>query len=101
MKLKRLENRWYKGNGLLLYHNNFTMCTTNTESRCAHVTCQMDTTLYFYFQGKYIAECIDEIKQELRQENQAVKANAVNKLLYVRKCKPYQKNVKCETNMNM
>lgn len=57
--------------------------------------------IIFYFQGKYIAECIDEIKQELRQENQAVKANAVNKLLYVRKCKPYQKNVKCETNMNM
>lgn len=50
---------------------------------------------FFYFQGKYIAECIDEIKQELRQENQAVKANAVNKLLYVRKCKPYQKNVNC------
>lgn len=48
---------------------------------------------FFYFQGKYIAECIDEIKQELRQENQAVKANAVNKLLYVRKCKPNQKNV--------
>jgi AP-3 complex subunit delta-1 len=36
-------------------------------------------------QGKYIAECIDEIKQELRQENQAVKANAVNKLIYVSK----------------
>lgn len=34
-------------------------------------------------EGKYIAECIDEIKQELRQENQAVKANAVNKLLYL------------------
>lgn len=64
-------------------------------STCAHVTSQMDTTLFFYFQGKYIAECIDEIKQELRQENQAVKANAVNKLLYVRKCKPYQKNVNC------
>ncbi|XP_062616914.1 AP-3 complex subunit delta-1-like isoform X2 [Saccostrea cucullata] len=34
-------------------------------------------------EGKYIAECIDEIKQELRQENQAVKANAVNKLIYL------------------
>ena len=36
-----------------------------------------------FFQAKYIAECIDEIKQELRQENVAVKANAVNKLNYV------------------
>lgn len=37
-----------------------------------------------YLQAKYIAECIDEIKQELKQENQSVKANAVNKLTYVR-----------------
>lgn len=43
----------------------------------------MITYFGFVFQGKYIAECIDEIKQELRQENQAVKANAVNKLIYV------------------
>lgn len=29
------------------------MCTTiNTESTCAHVTCQMDTTLFFLFSGK-------------------------------------------------
>ena len=34
-------------------------------------------------QSKYIAECIDEIKQELRQDNIAIKANAVNKLCYV------------------
>ncbi|KAK3089741.1 hypothetical protein FSP39_006122 [Pinctada imbricata] len=34
-------------------------------------------------EGKYIAECIDEIKQELRQENVAVKSNAVNKLIYL------------------
>ena len=36
-----------------------------------------------YFQAKYIAECIDEIKQELKQDNIAVKANAVSKLSYV------------------
>jgi len=34
-------------------------------------------------QSKYIAECLDEIKQELKQDNLAVKANAVNKLTYV------------------
>lgn len=34
-------------------------------------------------QAKYIATCLDEIKQELRQENAAVKANAVSKLTYV------------------
>jgi len=36
-------------------------------------------------QSKYIAECLDEIKQELKQDNLAVKANAVNKLTYVRR----------------
>ncbi|PVD23927.1 hypothetical protein C0Q70_17203 [Pomacea canaliculata] len=34
-------------------------------------------------EAKYIAECIDEIKQELKQENLAIKANAVNKLAYL------------------
>ncbi|ELT88988.1 hypothetical protein CAPTEDRAFT_18044 [Capitella teleta] len=34
-------------------------------------------------EAKYIAECIDEIKSELRQDNMAVKANAVNKLTYL------------------
>lgn len=35
------------------------------------------------FQAKYIAQCIEEIKQELRQENVNVKCNAVAKLTYV------------------
>ncbi|CAH1773291.1 unnamed protein product, partial [Owenia fusiformis] len=34
-------------------------------------------------EAKYIAECIDEIKEELRQDNVAVKANAVQKLTYI------------------
>ena len=34
-------------------------------------------------QAKYIAQCIEEIKQELRQDNMAVKVNAVQKLTYV------------------
>ncbi|KAL3868900.1 hypothetical protein ACJMK2_041656 [Sinanodonta woodiana] len=34
-------------------------------------------------EAKYVAECIDEIKQELRQDNIAVKANAVSKLAYL------------------
>ncbi|KAL5010757.1 hypothetical protein ScPMuIL_013062 [Solemya velum] len=33
--------------------------------------------------SKYISECIEEAKQELRQDNMAVKANAVNKLTYL------------------
>ncbi|XP_069127630.1 AP-3 complex subunit delta-1-like [Argopecten irradians] len=37
-------------------------------------------------ESKYIAECLDEIKQELRTENMAVKANAVNKLTYLQMC---------------
>ena len=34
-------------------------------------------------ESKYLTECIDEIKQELKQDNVAVKANAINKLCYV------------------
>ncbi|XP_011315343.1 AP-3 complex subunit delta-1 [Fopius arisanus] len=34
-------------------------------------------------EAKYIAQCIEEIKQELRQDNIAVKANAVAKLMYL------------------
>lgn len=34
-------------------------------------------------EAKYIAQCIEEIKQELRQDNIAVKANAVAKLTYL------------------
>uniref|UniRef100_A0A1I8J036 AP-3 complex subunit delta n=1 Tax=Macrostomum lignano TaxID=282301 RepID=A0A1I8J036_9PLAT len=32
-------------------------------------------------EGKYISECIEEIKQELKQESLVVKANAINKLV--------------------
>lgn len=38
---------------------------------------------FIVFQAKYIAQCIEEIKQELRQENVNVKCNAVAKLTYV------------------
>lgn len=34
-------------------------------------------------QAKYIAQCIEEVKQELRQDNINVKCNAVAKLTYV------------------
>lgn len=34
-------------------------------------------------EGKYVAECLDEIKSELRQDNIAIKAIAVNKLTYL------------------
>jgi AP-3 complex subunit delta-1 len=34
-------------------------------------------------ESKYIAECIDEIKLELKQDNPQVKSNAVNKLCYL------------------
>ena len=36
-----------------------------------------------HHKARYISECIDEIKQELKQENVAVKANAVSKLSYL------------------
>lgn len=42
------------------------------------------TVCVYGFQAKYIAQCIEEIKQELRQDNIDVKANAVAKLTYVR-----------------
>ncbi|XP_074643854.1 AP-3 complex subunit delta-1-like isoform X2 [Tubulanus polymorphus] len=34
-------------------------------------------------ESKYIAECIEEIKQELKQDNLSIKANAVSKLAYL------------------
>ena len=34
-------------------------------------------------ENKYIAQCLEEIKQELRQYNLSVKANAVAKLNYL------------------
>lgn len=37
----------------------------------------------FALQAKYIAQCIEEVKQELRQDNINVKCNAVAKLTYV------------------
>lgn len=39
--------------------------------------------IHFLPQSKYVASCMEEIKLELRQENIAVKANAVAKLTYV------------------
>jgi hypothetical protein len=35
------------------------------------------------FQANYIAQCIEEIKQELRIDNINVKCNAIAKLTYV------------------
>lgn len=43
-----------------------------------------DVGLRLSIQAKYISQCIDEIKQELKQDSIAVKANAVCKLTYVR-----------------
>ncbi|EDW27733.1 GL19850 [Drosophila persimilis] len=37
----------------------------------------------FQLQAKYISTCIEEIKQELRQDNISVKCNAVAKLTYI------------------
>lgn len=40
-------------------------------------------TLFSLSQASYIAQCIEEIKQELRIDNINVKCNAVAKLTYV------------------
>lgn len=48
------------------------------------VKCNILLTIAGFLQTKYIAQCIEEIKQELRQENMSVKATAVAKLTYVR-----------------
>lgn len=47
-------------------------------------TFQLATTcVYNFLQAKYIAECLDEIKQELKSGDLQAKSNAVGKLLYV------------------
>lgn len=43
------------------------------------------TNLNHLLQAKYVAQCMEEIKEELRQENPGFKANAVAKLTYVSK----------------
>lgn len=43
------------------------------------------------FQAKYIAQCMEDIKQELRQDNLPVKSNAVAKLTYVNQKKKNEK----------
>lgn len=40
---------------------------------------------FFLKKAKYIAQCMEDIKQELRQDNLAVKSNAIAKLTYVNK----------------
>lgn len=52
------------------------------------------TGSFVSWQAKYIASCLDEIKQELRQENAAVKANAVAKLTYVSRSIKEARNLK-------
>uniref|UniRef100_A0A8C3SZW3 AP-3 complex subunit delta-1 n=1 Tax=Chelydra serpentina TaxID=8475 RepID=A0A8C3SZW3_CHESE len=47
-----------------------------------HVT-EYENNNFLFPQAKYISQCIDEIKQELKQDNIAVKANAVCKLTYL------------------
>ena len=42
------------------------------------------TKMICVFQSKYVAQCMEEIKRELKQDSLPVKANAVAKLTYVR-----------------
>lgn len=51
------------------------------------ILCLLFVLSFVCLQAKYISTCIDEIKQELKQDNIAVKANAVCKLTYVRSLK--------------
>lgn len=37
----------------------------------------------FFLQAKYISQCMEDIKLELRQDNISVKSNAIAKLTYV------------------
>lgn len=48
-----------------------------------HCVVELRADVALSFQPKYISQCMEEIKTELRQDNLAVKANAVAKLTYV------------------
>lgn len=50
---------------------------------CSSIIFRINQVLTNLFQAKFIAQCIEEIKQELRQDNISVKATAVAKLTYV------------------
>lgn len=48
------------------------------------ITFQLQMNIFFSFlQASYIANCLEEIKQELKLDNINVKCNAVAKLTYV------------------
>ncbi|KFB41867.1 AGAP000161-PA-like protein [Anopheles sinensis] len=58
------------------------------DNELLKVLCRADRHFFipFHSQAKYIAQCIEEIKQELRQDNINVKSNAVAKLTYLQMC---------------
>ena len=64
-----------------------------------HFFCSLNkqNLLCLLFQAKYVAECMDEIKQELRQDNLAVKANAISKLTYVCLIQDFPRQSKVKT----
>lgn len=63
------------------------ICIYSTWSISPICLTEIDYLINFPFpsnpQAKYISTCIEEIKQELRQDNISVKCNAVAKLTYV------------------
>lgn len=47
--------------------------------------------------ARYIAACIEEIKNELRQESPFIKANAIEKLAYVSvRTRPHRSGFSCK-----
>ncbi|KAJ9584595.1 hypothetical protein L9F63_021065, partial [Diploptera punctata] len=61
---------WFKGNFERMFDKNLTDLVRGIRNNKDN-------------EAKYIAQCIEEIKQELRQDNIAVKSNAVAKLTYL------------------
>uniref|UniRef100_A0A3Q3RM89 Adaptor related protein complex 3 subunit delta 1 n=1 Tax=Mastacembelus armatus TaxID=205130 RepID=A0A3Q3RM89_9TELE len=59
------------------------LCSTSDITLLNLIWCLLFVLPFVCPQAKYISTCIDEIKQELKQDNIAVKANAVCKLTYL------------------
>lgn len=76
-EVRRLRGRFRSGPDRNFFAISFKFKTIHIIKK------NLSPTSFFHFQANYIAQCIEEIKQELRIDNIGVKCNAVAKLTYV------------------
>lgn len=77
-----------KGNLERMFDKNLTDLVRGIRNNKENEVCEFWGYVYgkfihLNFQATYISQCMEDIKQELRQDNLSVKSNAIAKLTYV------------------